>query len=598
MAPQSDHLADAMKGWVLLEGRSEMKPRASPERSWQSSFRATKLPMLIRKIGAGVLLSCLQTAGTPDAMAGEAPARDLSWFLRRLRSTESLPELEDSHTALSSTWDRTGGNGDNADFKRIENDGRNILLDVDGPGCIHRIFTGVLQPVMADTRLQIFLDEAERPVFDVPVLKFFDDNDGPLPYPLVFHKSYPGILFPIPYARHCRLQLVNPASGGPSWDAAAWGNYWQVAYTTYSSATKVKSLRWPPDPSERQEMDQTCQAWLKAESSPPDFPQTPVVDKTFVIPSGSSENVQLAGCGIIHQMRVIVEPPQPEVLLGVRLQMAFDRAESPGVDVPLGCFFGNAFAEGGKEATSPAAVVGRRPSGRSKYSTDFCSMFVGAKGPEAYACFPMPFRDGAVLRFENRSKRDGVKLRVRLDVERREALPDNWGRFHVTWQEQPAATYAVAKFGPKDVPCHVVLDRRGRGKYIGVMLHIDWPSEEWWGEGDWIIWSDEDGWPPSYHGTGSEEYFNSGWCQFDRKAVSGFVTLRPGHPMVYSFHLNDAFQFRRNIRVVEEQMGAGGGNDIIRSRHPRWGSAAYWYALPAHPAESSGSMNGVLKEDP
>ena len=251
---------------------------------------------------------------------GEAPARDLSWFLQRLRSVDSLPELEDSHTALSSTWDRTGGNGDNADFKRIEKDGGNILLDVDGPGCIHRIFTGVLQPVMADTRLQIFLDGAGRPVFDVPVLKFFDDNDGPLPYPLVFHKSYPGTLFPIPYARHCRLQLVNPASNSPSWNAAAWGNYWQVAYTTYRSTTRVKSLQWPPDAPERQEMDRTCQAWLKAESSPPDFPQTPAVDKTFVLPSGSSEMVQLAGCGIIRQMRVIVEPPEPEALLGVRLR--------------------------------------------------------------------------------------------------------------------------------------------------------------------------------------------------------------------------------------------------------------------------------------
>jgi len=39
---------------------------------------------------------------------------------------DALPELEDSHAALSSTWDRTGGNGDDADFQRIEADGRNI----------------------------------------------------------------------------------------------------------------------------------------------------------------------------------------------------------------------------------------------------------------------------------------------------------------------------------------------------------------------------------------------------------------------------------------------------------------------------------------
>jgi hypothetical protein len=114
------------------------------------------------------------------------------------------------------------------------------------------------------------------------------------------------------------------------------------------------------------------------------------------------------------------------------------------------------------------------------------------------------------------------------------------------------------------------------------MLSIDWPSYAWWGEGDWLIWADQEGWPPDYHGTGSEEYFNSGWCRFDRKAVSGFVTLRPGHPTVYSFHLNDAFQFQRSFRIVEEQMG----NKVITDTHPRWATTAFWYSLPAQPAGS------------
>ena len=55
-----------------------------------------------------------------------------------------------------------------------------------------------------------------------------------------------------------------------------------------------------------------------------------------------------------------------------------------------------------------------------------------------------------------------------------------------------------------------------------------------------------------------------------------------------SFHLNDAFQFQRNIRVVEEQMGFGPGEMVIRQRHPLWTSTAYWYALPAQPAGSDG----------
>ena len=175
---------------------------------------------------------------------------------------------------------------------------------------------------------------------------------------------------------------------------------------------------------------------------------------------------------------------------------------------------------------------------------------------------------------------------MRLDVDTVDRIPPDWGRFHTTWSQARAATEETPRFGPKGVPGKVVLDTECRGKYVGVMLSVDWPHQDWWGEGDWLIWTDQDGWPPDYHGTGSEEYFNSGWCQFDRKAVSGFVALRPGHPTVYSFHLNDAFQFQNRIRVVEEQMGYGKSDRMIRETHPLWSSTAYWYALPAKPAGS------------
>ena len=151
--------------------------------------------------------------------------RGLIYFLHRLRSVEDLPEIEDSHTAMSSTWDRTGGNADGDDFKRIDGD-RNILLDVDGPGCIHRIFTGRVNETIDGTRIRIILDNSSTPVFDMDVKEFFDPDKGPFPYPLVFHKTYPGTLFPIPFCRHCRVELYNPQRKN-------WGDYWQVTYSIY-----------------------------------------------------------------------------------------------------------------------------------------------------------------------------------------------------------------------------------------------------------------------------------------------------------------------------------------------------------------------------
>jgi hypothetical protein len=544
----------------------------------------------------GTWLTLIVLVVPPTWAQAQPPVRDLSFFLRRLRAVDHLPELEASHTAMASTWDRSGGNGDGTDFKNIvkptgDSPGRNILLDAPGPGCIHRMFAGVLSEQQAGTRIQIFLDHSPKPLFDMPILEFFDDSKGPFAYPLVFHKSYPGTLFPIPFEQHCLVQLVNEKFGTPDWKDAAWSNYWQVTHTRYPDSAQVKSLVWPLSEVEKKEVDSTAQAWLEAESKPPTEPASWATDQSAVLESGKAANIDLSGAGLIREIRIIAQPYTPEVLRGTRMQIRWDGATEPSVDVPIGHFFGHAYSGHGNWFTSKAAVLGRKPLPDQPYvdyPSTFNSLLLGVTETEAYSRFPMPFANGATLTIVNQSGKRIDNLRVRLDVERLERIPANWGRFHATWTESPAATDKTPVFGPQKVPGKVVLERDGRGKYVGVLLSVDWPYEAgyWWGEGDWMIWTDETNWPPSHHGTGSEEYFNSGWCQFDRKAVSGFVMLRPGHPTVYSFHLNDAFQFQRNVRVAEEQMGYGPGEKVIRERHPLWTSTAYWYASPVQPAGS------------
>ncbi|MEW5902099.1 MAG: glycoside hydrolase family 172 protein, partial [Acidobacteriota bacterium] len=298
-------------------------------------------------------------------------------------------------------------------------------------------------------------------------------------------------------------------------------------------------------------------------------------------------SLEIPGTAVIRQMRLQLEPPTPEILASLRLRMAWDESPFDSVDTPVGYFFGHVFGGYGKTLESPAAVIDRdAPSDFNpplvKYTSRFNSLILGVTETEACCRFPMPFSNGARVTLVNTGKENIPTLRLRLDVERLKGIPENWGRFHATWTTSPAASGLSPRFGPQNVPGKVVLERQGRGKYVGVLLSIDWPHLGWWGEGDWLIWTDQEGWPPDYHGTGSEEYFNSGWCRFDRKAISGFVSLRPGHPTVYSFHLNDAFQFQRNIRVVEEQMG----DKLIEEEHPLWTSTAFWYGVPAQRAGS------------
>ena len=58
---------------------------------------------------------------------------------------------------------------------------------------------------------------------------------------------------------------------------------------------------------------------------------------------------------------------------------------------------------------------------------------------------------------------------------------------------------------------YVVLETTGMGHYVGCNLSVAHFQGSWWGEGDEMIFINEDTWPPSLHGTGSEDYFNHAW---------------------------------------------------------------------------------------
>jgi hypothetical protein len=113
---------------------------------------------------------CTGSLEKKDSMVAKPEIRDLIFFLNRLVTLDHLPELEASHTALSSTWDTSGMNNDGNFYKCIT-DTVNILLDMDGPGCIHRIFTGYAYFQTQGTRLQIYTDGHNEPVFDIPCQK-------------------------------------------------------------------------------------------------------------------------------------------------------------------------------------------------------------------------------------------------------------------------------------------------------------------------------------------------------------------------------------------------------------------------------------------
>jgi hypothetical protein len=82
------------------------------------------------------------------------------------------------------------------------------------------------------------------------------------------------------------------------------------------------------------------------------------------------------------------------------------------VDVPLGYFFGNADYQNQKQ---------------------FSSLLLGINDTEVYSRFPMPFGEGFIITFNNESNENIESISVKLLIEEKQTIPENWGRFHATW---------------------------------------------------------------------------------------------------------------------------------------------------------------------
>jgi hypothetical protein len=172
------------------------------------------------------------------------------------------------------------------------------------------------------------------------------------------------------------------------------------------------------------------------------------------------------------------------------------------------------------------------------------------------------------------------------------------GRFHAQWRRQNPAdgisdqgmTNDEFEFGGKNLTGegnYVLLEAEGRGHYVGcnVNVHNLRPVGlnlfNWYGEGDDMIFVDGEGFPPSLHGTGTEDYFNTAWCPtqsysapYHGLTVTGGANWG-GKWSHYRFHIEDPVRFQKSIRVTIEH-----GHNNHRSDD--WSSTAYWYQTEPH----------------
>ena len=304
----------------------------------------------------------------------------------------------------------------------------------------------------------------------------------------------------------------------------------------------------------------------------------------------------IAGAGCIKHMYwtyiIADEPTRNHLFRDLILRMYWDGEEQPSVECPIGDFFGVSNCT--PRPIRSLVLVANPGTGARPASW----------GLNCY--FSMPFSDGARIEVTNDAP-VGLGIWYHIDYETYDKAPrwlEGAGRFHAQFRRaKPVALSTPGGSNTTGEDNYVILEAAGRGSLAGYMLSVDNVTGGWWGEGDDMVFVDGESWPPSFHGTGTEEIFGGGACPDVEYSgpYTGFhlVENRLGDPWygknaMYRFFVHDPIRFGHSIRVTIEH---GHANDLAND----YSSVAYWYQQGPHapfPALPSPEGRAVIEYPP
>jgi hypothetical protein len=477
-------------------------------------------------------------------------------LIRRLTDLEALAALPPAGEKCQqwSSYDRASkyddaagkyvgwfANGDGNGIIRREGD-KEVFAEMDGPGVIWRIWSARA----ANGRVYVFLDGAEKPAIDLPFKNYFDGAEAPFKGKALCHVLAQGwnSYVPIPFQKSCKVTADK-----------GWGMYYHFTYTTYPKDTVLPTFK-------RELSEEEAAALAKANEfldtkcgTDPAAPRQgeATESKSLSVEPGKPARVELAGPRAITALRAKLDlPPAPDdiaVLRELCLRITWDDEPKPAVWSPLGDFFGSA-------------------PGLKKYA----SLPLGVTDEGFYSLWYMPFAKKAVLELTN----DGKDPRtVRLDITHAPLTrpAESLGRFHAKWHRDA--------FPPEEPERQridwTMLRTQGRGRFLGVMLHVWNPRGGWWGEGDEKFHVDGEKFPSTI-GTGSEDYFGYAWCCPDR-FINAYHNQphndggNRGHVCVNRWHITDNVPFQTSFDAFIEKY-------YPNNKPTLYALVAYWYLAP------------------
>ncbi len=272
-------------------------------------------------------------------------------------------------------------------------------------------------------------------------------------------------------------------------------------------------------------------------------------DRITIGPGVTATILNVTGPGVITRIWFTVDSRDPNFLRRLVIKMYWDDEEVPSVNVPLGDFFGCAFEY-------------------RQYVSQYLGMTSGG-----YVCyFLMPFEKSARIQIVNETTQEVNAFYYQINYFKLEGYLDrSVGYFHSYWNRDIRTDYDSN---------YTILKADGQGHVVGVNLQVQsYDGSFSYLEGNEMIYVDSEK-RPSIVGTGTEDYFSSGWY-FNQGEFAGpynGLILKDdslGRISAYRLNITDPIPFKKHILFTIEH---GHANQVIAD----YSSTVYWYQLEDH----------------
>ena len=288
-------------------------------------------------------------------------------------------------------------------------------------------------------------------------------------------------------------------------------------------------------------------------------------DSWHIAPGATQELFRSDGPGIVTHIWFTIAAPSANHLKEIVIRAYWDGAAKPSIEVPVGDFFGLNL---GQYVVYQSAFLN-------------CSSI---KALNSY--FAMPFRRSARITATNESSQPVNAFYSNIDYRLVSSLPQDMMYFHAQYRQATPNTAVKFSQGEKELNPdgkhnYVFAETRGRGHLMGITLGVLQNSERWFGEGDDMIFIDDET-KPAIIGTGTEDYINGAWDFGGRDGAVPFAHLYNGAQfiqsaehgggryLVYRWHADNPVTFERYLKHTIEH---GHADD----RADNFYSVCYWY---------------------